>query len=127
MPIYEYQCESCEVIVSTVCSYKDKPAAVNHVCSEDDHTAKVGVCTPIMSAPAQVIIAVDAGGRKGYVTNMGGGKKTVKSETRKRMEHLSGSMGAKEFKAMGRGATKSIYTKSYERDCKQKGIKERKG
>jgi hypothetical protein len=57
----------------------------------------------------------EVNGRIGYRYSTGDGKPRIVSATRERYEHNLGNKGTKALKQMGTDASKSVYTKSFQR------------
>ena len=106
MPLYSFYCPDCEVLSDEIFKVGERPGSI--ICHICHHEAKY-----VMSAPSQFRISVEGNGRKGYKTDMGNGRKTVRSETRERYEHRLGNTPAAEIKKNPNALTESAYTKRY--------------
>jgi putative FmdB family regulatory protein len=107
MPIYSFHCTWCETTTDKIFKSDERPNLIK--CPNcNDYPAEYRV-----GKPAHFRIAIDGNGRKGYKTDQGNGKKTVRSATREQYEHRAGNMSAKDFKANPRSASQSVYTKEY--------------
>lgn len=106
MPIYSYYCESCDAVTDEIHRYDERPPTVScSLCSKDAEYR--------VSSPGHFRISVEGNGRKGYKTDMGNGRKVVRSETRERYEHRLGNTPDAEIKKNPNALTESAYTKRY--------------
>lgn len=109
MPLYDFACLDCDTVTELFVSHELRPMRIT--CPE----CQVGEAEYVVCAPSQFKIAIDGGGRKGYKTLLGDGRRVVQSQTRLNWEHNIGNTPAAELKKDPNKANVSGFTKEYQR------------
>lgn len=108
MPLYGFECQECGTVTDKIFHHTE--TRPDHVpCENCGRNANYR-----MFDVGYIRIGIEANGRVGYKQLLKDGKRTVRSATRERYEHLAGSRTAKEIKEMGRDISKSVLTKEAE-------------